>query len=67
MPPTLVGRIIATDTTRSWLERLRAADILPPAPRIGEHGAAILAEIGIDPAAIARLRAENILLIPKAS
>jgi crotonobetainyl-CoA:carnitine CoA-transferase CaiB-like acyl-CoA transferase len=40
---------------------------LLPAPRIGEHGAAILAEIGIDSAAIARLGAENILLIPKAS
>jgi crotonobetainyl-CoA:carnitine CoA-transferase CaiB-like acyl-CoA transferase len=38
---------------------------LPPAPRIGEHGAAILAEIGLDPAAIARLCAENILLIPR--
>ncbi len=111
-----VGRIIATDTTVGWLERLRAADILadrvngfdgwladphivatggavrvdqprmgqfptprtpgiplavdaalPPAPRIGEHGAAILAEIGIEPAAIATLCAENILLIPKVS
>ena len=40
---------------------------LPPAPRIGEHGAAILAEIGIDPAAIASLCAENILLIPEVS
>jgi hypothetical protein len=40
---------------------------LPPAPRIGEHGAAILAEIGIDPAAIAHLCEENVLLIPKAS
>jgi crotonobetainyl-CoA:carnitine CoA-transferase CaiB-like acyl-CoA transferase len=40
---------------------------LPPAPRIGEHGAAILGEIGIDPVAIARLRAENILLIPEMS
>jgi crotonobetainyl-CoA:carnitine CoA-transferase CaiB-like acyl-CoA transferase len=70
MAPTLgdiVGRIIATDTIGGSLERLRAADILPPAPRIGEHGADILAEIGIDPMAIARLRAENILLIPKAS
>jgi crotonobetainyl-CoA:carnitine CoA-transferase CaiB-like acyl-CoA transferase len=38
---------------------------LPPAPRIGEHGAAILAEIGIDPLAVARLRAEDILLIPE--
>jgi crotonobetainyl-CoA:carnitine CoA-transferase CaiB-like acyl-CoA transferase len=38
---------------------------LPPAPRIGEHGAAILAEIGIDPAMIAGLCAENILLIPQ--
>ncbi len=40
---------------------------LPPAPRIGEHGAAILAEIGIYPAAIASLCTEKILLIPKAS
>lgn len=40
---------------------------LPPAPRIGEHGAAILAEIGIDPATIASLCAEKILLIPKAT
>jgi len=38
-----------------------------PAPGIGEHGAAILAELGIDPATVARLRAENILLIPEAS
>jgi crotonobetainyl-CoA:carnitine CoA-transferase CaiB-like acyl-CoA transferase len=40
---------------------------LSPVLCIGEHGAAILAEIGIDPAAIARLGTENILLIPKAS
>ena len=109
----VIGRIIATDTTEGWLERLRAADILadrvngfddwladphivatggavtveqpemgqfptprtpgipfavdaalPPAPRIGEHGAAILAEIGIDPAMTAGLCAENILLVP---
>jgi crotonobetainyl-CoA:carnitine CoA-transferase CaiB-like acyl-CoA transferase len=40
---------------------------LLPAPRIGEHGAAILAEIGIGPAVIARLCAENILFVPKAS
>jgi crotonobetainyl-CoA:carnitine CoA-transferase CaiB-like acyl-CoA transferase len=40
---------------------------LPPAPRIREHGAVILAEIGIASAAIARLREENVLLIPKAS
>jgi crotonobetainyl-CoA:carnitine CoA-transferase CaiB-like acyl-CoA transferase len=39
---------------------------LPPAPRTGEHGAAILAEIGFDAAAIAGLRAENILFIPEA-
>ncbi len=38
---------------------------MPPAPRIGEHGAAILAEIGIDPAAIASLCTENIVFIPK--
>ena len=112
----IVGRIIATETTERWLERLRAADILadrvngfhdwladphivatggavrvdqpemgqfpaprtpgiplrvdaalPPAPRIGDHGAAILAEIGIDPASVARLRAENILLVPEMS
>ena len=112
----IVSRIIASDTTGGWLERLRAADILadrvngfddwladphivatsgavcvdqpemgqfptprtpgiplavdaalPPAPRIGEHGAAILAEIGIDPLAVARLCAENILFVPDAS
>ena len=40
---------------------------LPPAPRIGEHGAAILAELGVDFATIARLCAENILRIPEAS
>jgi hypothetical protein len=40
---------------------------LLPAPRIGEHGPEILAEIGIDPAAVARLCAENILLVPEAS
>jgi crotonobetainyl-CoA:carnitine CoA-transferase CaiB-like acyl-CoA transferase len=39
---------------------------MTPAPGIGEHGSAILAELGIDPATIARLRAENILLLPEA-
>src|SRR5262249_17493574 len=39
---------------------------MSPAPRTGEHGAAILAEIGFDAAAIAGLRAENILFIPEA-
>jgi crotonobetainyl-CoA:carnitine CoA-transferase CaiB-like acyl-CoA transferase len=112
----IVGRIITTDTTEGWLQRLRAADILvdrvngfedwladphivatsgaigvdqpdmgrfptprtpgipfavdatlQPAPRIGEHGAAILAEIGVDLATVAKLRAENILLMPEKS
>ncbi len=112
----ILGRVIAGETTETWLARLRAADILAdrvngfddwladphvvatggavrveqpgvgnfptprtpgipppidaamsPAPRIGEHGAAILAEIGFDAAAIARLSSENILFIPKAS
>ncbi len=36
------------------------------APRIGEDGNAILGELGIDPATIARLRTENILLLPEA-
>jgi crotonobetainyl-CoA:carnitine CoA-transferase CaiB-like acyl-CoA transferase len=39
---------------------------MTPAPRIGEHGAAILSELGIDPKTIAQLQAENILLIPEA-
>jgi crotonobetainyl-CoA:carnitine CoA-transferase CaiB-like acyl-CoA transferase len=38
---------------------------MTPAPRIGEDGNAILAELGIDPATIARLRAENILHLPE--
>jgi crotonobetainyl-CoA:carnitine CoA-transferase CaiB-like acyl-CoA transferase len=37
-----------------------------PAPRIGEHGSAILAELGIDGETIARLSAEGILLLPEA-
>ena len=46
----------------------RAVDTgMPPAPAIGEHGAAILAEIGIDATTIARLCAENILRIPEQS
>jgi crotonobetainyl-CoA:carnitine CoA-transferase CaiB-like acyl-CoA transferase len=39
---------------------------MTPAPRIGEHGGAILSELGIDPATIARLRSEKILRIPEA-
>ena len=38
---------------------------MAPAPRIGEHGVAILAEIGFDAAAIARFRADNIQLLAK--
>jgi crotonobetainyl-CoA:carnitine CoA-transferase CaiB-like acyl-CoA transferase len=34
------------------------------APRIGEHGAAILVELGLDPAAIGRLVAEKTVLLP---
>jgi crotonobetainyl-CoA:carnitine CoA-transferase CaiB-like acyl-CoA transferase len=37
---------------------------LSPAPRIGEHGRAILAELGFDEAAMARLAAENAVLLP---
>jgi crotonobetainyl-CoA:carnitine CoA-transferase CaiB-like acyl-CoA transferase len=40
---------------------------MTPAPSIGEHGGAILAEHGIDGATIARLSAEGILLLPEAS
>jgi crotonobetainyl-CoA:carnitine CoA-transferase CaiB-like acyl-CoA transferase len=38
---------------------------MSPAPRIGEHGGAILAELGIGPATISRLRLEKILYIPE--
>jgi crotonobetainyl-CoA:carnitine CoA-transferase CaiB-like acyl-CoA transferase len=38
---------------------------MPPAPAIGEHGAAILAELGYEAAAIARLAAEAILRQPR--
>ncbi len=37
---------------------------LSPAPHIGEHGRAILGELGLDEAAIARLAAENAVLLP---
>jgi crotonobetainyl-CoA:carnitine CoA-transferase CaiB-like acyl-CoA transferase len=44
------------------------ADVgLAPAPEIGEHGRAILAELGIDPAAIERLAAEGVLRLPQMS
>ena len=39
---------------------------MTPAPRIGEHGGAILSELGFDPEAIARLRSKKILCIPEA-
>lgn len=39
---------------------------LTPAPHIGEHGVAILGELGFDAERIARLGAEGILLIPEA-
>jgi crotonobetainyl-CoA:carnitine CoA-transferase CaiB-like acyl-CoA transferase len=35
-----------------------------PAPDIGEHRRAILAELGIDTAAIERLAAEGLLRLP---
>jgi crotonobetainyl-CoA:carnitine CoA-transferase CaiB-like acyl-CoA transferase len=43
------------------------ARIQGPAPRIGEHSAAILAELGFEPAEIERLAAEKIVRLPKAS
>ncbi len=38
---------------------------LSPAPRLGEHGRAILAELGFDRAAIAGLAAEGVLGLPE--
>jgi crotonobetainyl-CoA:carnitine CoA-transferase CaiB-like acyl-CoA transferase len=38
---------------------------MAPAPRIGEHGRAILAELGIDLAATERLAAEGVLRLPE--
>jgi crotonobetainyl-CoA:carnitine CoA-transferase CaiB-like acyl-CoA transferase len=37
---------------------------LSPAPHVGEHGRAILAELGYDDAAIARLFAEDAVILP---
>jgi len=37
---------------------------LAPAPRVGEHGREILADLGLDDAGIARLVAENALVLP---
>jgi crotonobetainyl-CoA:carnitine CoA-transferase CaiB-like acyl-CoA transferase len=39
---------------------------MAPAPCIGEHGAAILTELGLDIATVGRLSAEGILFIPEA-
>ena len=52
-------------TSRAPGVPLTADAALPSAPRIGEHGAAILAELGLDPKTIARLCAENIMWIPE--
>lgn len=42
-----------------------AADAaLPPAPHIGEHGRAVLAGLGLGEGEIARLVAENVLVLP---
>jgi crotonobetainyl-CoA:carnitine CoA-transferase CaiB-like acyl-CoA transferase len=43
------------------------AAIQGPAPRIGEHSAIILAELGIDPAEIARLATAKVIRIAKES
>ena len=53
-------------TPRTFGVPLAVDAAMTPAPRIGEHGAAILSELGIDPKTIAQLQAENILLIPEA-
>ena len=37
---------------------------LSPAPHVGEHGRAILAELGFDDAAVARLAAEKVVALP---
>jgi crotonobetainyl-CoA:carnitine CoA-transferase CaiB-like acyl-CoA transferase len=43
-----------------------AADkALSPAPRIGEHGRAILAELGLDDGTVARLAAAGALHLPE--
>lgn len=59
---------------RGQLQAPRTPDIsaqadagLAPAPEIGEHGRAILAELGIDPAEIERLAAEGALRLPDVS
>lgn len=38
---------------------------MTPAARIGEHGGAILAGLGVDPATVARLRSEKLLYLPE--
>jgi crotonobetainyl-CoA:carnitine CoA-transferase CaiB-like acyl-CoA transferase len=112
----IVGSVFAGDTTETWLQRLRASDVLAdringfdgwladphivatggavrvdqprmgqfqtprtpgilpvvdasmrPAPGIGQHGHAILSELGIDAVTIARLCAEGILFLPEAA
>ena len=51
----------------AMLLAMHGAGVVKLEPLAGDCGAAILAEIGIDPATIASLCAEKILPIPKAS
>jgi crotonobetainyl-CoA:carnitine CoA-transferase CaiB-like acyl-CoA transferase len=44
---------------------LTPAQIQGPAPRIGEHGAAILSELGLEAAEIERLAAEQVVRLVK--
>jgi crotonobetainyl-CoA:carnitine CoA-transferase CaiB-like acyl-CoA transferase len=64
---TGMGRMGRLHTPRTPGISLAVDAAMTPAPHIGEHGSAILAELGIDPATIARLRAENLLLLPEAA
>lgn len=58
-----VGRFVVPRTPGIAAEAERG---LSPAPAIGQHGSAILAELGYDAAAIAGLAAEGALFLPEA-
>ncbi|MEZ5265579.1 MAG: hypothetical protein R2755_28205 [Acidimicrobiales bacterium] len=57
----LLGRIAVTGLPMH-LSSLPAREVDPPAPLLGQHNAEVLTELGFDPARIAALERDGVLL-----